>query len=430
MMKTYDSYKDSRIEWIGEIPKHWNIIRLSNVFRVSSEKNHPNEMNLSVYRDYGVIPTNSRDDNHNKISEDTSQYKLVEVGDFVMNKMKCWMGSIGLSLYRGIVSPSYTVLKIFNENVFPRYYHSLLRSSTYIPEYRRLSYGVRVGQWDLRFEDFREIPVLLPPLSEQEQIVSYLDEKTSVIDEMVEKKKRKIELLKEYRTSLINTVVTKGLYPDVLMKDSGIEWIGEIPRHWVVKPIKYTVSENQVTLGSNTDDNYELDYVEISDIDSSGNIINKTNYKFIDSPSRCRRVLSKGDVFISTVRTYLRSIGIVETEVRNLICSTGFSVLSPKKNILSKYLFYSVRSEWFISEVVSQSEGVSYPSIQSDKLLSITLTLPPISEQEQIVSYLDEKTSEIDKTIELENKKIELLKEYRQSLISNVVTGKIKVVSE
>jgi len=427
-MKTYESYKDSSVEWIGEIPSHWETIRLANVFRPVSIKNHPNEQNLSVYRDFGVIPRDSRDDNHNVVSDDTTGYKLVEVGDFVMNKMKCWMGSIGLSLYRGIVSPAYIVLKVNDSHIYPNYYHFLLRSPIYIPEYRRLSYGVREGQWDMRFEDFRDIPGLLPPLPEQEQIVSFLDGKTSKIDDLIKKKEQKIELLKEYRTSLINRVITKGLNPDVPMKDSGVEWIGEIPSHWELIPLKRIVKENEVSLGSNTPDDYELNYVEISDLDSQGRISNTTHYVFSESPSRCRRVLRRGDVFISSVRTYLRAIGIVESEVEDLICSTGFSVLTPTSRVESKFLFYSLRTEWFISDVVSQSEGVSYPSIQSEKLLSIKNILPPLPEQEQIVSYLDGKTGEIDSTIDSEKKKIDLLKEYRQSLISSVITGKIKVV--
>jgi type I restriction enzyme S subunit len=199
--------KDSGVEWIGEIPDNWSKKRIYYVFRPVSTKNNIGERNLSVYRDYGVIPTDSRDDNHNVISEDISNYKLVQVGDFVMNKMKCWMGSLGLSDYRGIVSPSYTVMRpITNEN--RKYLHYLLRSQLYIPQYRRLSYGVRVGQWDMRFEDFRELPCLLPPLYEQTEIVEFLDSKTKEIDDLVQLEQKKINLLKEYRQSLISEVVT------------------------------------------------------------------------------------------------------------------------------------------------------------------------------------------------------------------------------
>lgn len=199
--------KESGIEWIGVIPVNWTIKRISYIFKPISIKNNINERNLSVYRDYGVIPTDSRDDNHNVISDDISNYKLVQIGDFVMNKMKCWMGSLGLSDYRGIVSPSYTVMRpITNEN--RKFLHYLLRSKLYIPQYRRLSYGVRVGQWDMRFEDFRELPCILPPIDEQEQIVEYLNSKLKEIDDLVEFEKKKIDLLKEYRQSLISEVIT------------------------------------------------------------------------------------------------------------------------------------------------------------------------------------------------------------------------------
>ena len=150
-------------------------------------------------------------------------------------------------------------------------------------------------------------------------------------------------------------------------------------------------------------------------------------YIFSESPSRCRRICRKGDVIISTVRTYLKSIGIIEEQRENLICSTGFSVLTPKSQYLSKYVFYMLRSNWFISKIISRSEGVSYPSIQSHKLLGTDVIIMEKQEQQKIVEFLDEETQKIDKTIYKEEKRIELLKDYKQSLISEVVTGKKRV---
>jgi len=199
--------KDSEVEWIGEIPKHWKLIRCSHLFKIKSIKNTENEINLSVYRDYGVIPRDSRDDNFNRISDDISNYKLVEIGDFVFNKMKCWMGSLGVSEYRGIVSPSYTVCETTKE--FDRkYIHYLLRSTNYIQEYERNSYGVRVGQWELHFHDFKNIIALLPPLEEQSQISKYLNKNLIEIDKIIKNETKRIKLLKEYRKSLISEVVT------------------------------------------------------------------------------------------------------------------------------------------------------------------------------------------------------------------------------
>ena len=256
-----------------------------------------------------------------------------------------------------------------------------------------------------------------------------MDTKTSLIDSLIKRTQLKIELLKQNRNSTIDKVVTKGLNPKVKMKESGVEWIGEIPVHWRISKLKYLVFDNQESLSNSTNPDLDLDYIEISDVNSNGDINNPTKYIFSESPSRCRRVCRKGDVIISTVRTYLKSIGIIEEQKENLICSTGFSVLTPKSDHLSKYIFYMLRSNWFISKIISKSEGVSYPSIQSPKLLGTEVVIMDKKEQQKIVEYLDREIQKIDKDISIEEKKVELLKEYKKSLISEVVSGKKKVVS-
>ena len=199
--------KPSGVEWIRVMPRNWDTIRCAHLFEVKHIKNTFGEINLSVYRDYGVIKRDSRDDNYNRISEDTSNYKLVEPGDFVFNKMKCWQGSLGISEYRGIVSPAYTVCKP-KRPFYGKYFHYLLRSWSYIQEFNRLSYGVRTGQWELRFEDFKNIVVPYPSILTQAQIANFLDHKTQQIDELIAAEQRKIERLKEYRQSLISEAVT------------------------------------------------------------------------------------------------------------------------------------------------------------------------------------------------------------------------------
>ncbi len=200
--------KDSGIEWIGKIPKYWKIFPIKYILKWKSEKNYPNEMVLSLYRDYGVIPKDSRDDNHNVTSEDTASYKFVEVGDFVINKMKAWQGSMAVSDYQGIVSPAYHVCSFKTNELNKKYFHYLLRNQLYLPEFRRLSTGLRIGQWDLGFEDFKQLPYLFPPLEEQNQIVEYIDKKTSEIDALITKKEALIKELEEYKKSLIYECVT------------------------------------------------------------------------------------------------------------------------------------------------------------------------------------------------------------------------------
>ncbi len=246
-MRRYPEYKESGVEFVGEIPRDWEIMRCAHLFEVKHIKNTSGEINLSVYRDYGVIKRDSRDDNYNRVSEDTSNYKLVEPGDFVFNKMKCWQGSLGISEYRGIVSPAYTVCKP-KRPFHGKYFHYLLRSWPYIQEFNRLSYGIRIGQWELRFKDFKDIVVPYPSMLEQIQIANFLDRKTGQIDELIRIKERQIELLHEHRASLINQTVTKGLDPNVEMKPSGVEWIGDIPKHWTMTKLKY-VSNIPATYG-------------------------------------------------------------------------------------------------------------------------------------------------------------------------------------
>lgn len=200
--------KDSGIEWIREIPKHWKIFPIKYILKWKSEKNYPNEMVLSLYRDYGIIPKDSRDDNHNVTSEDTASYKFVEVGDFVINKMKAWQGSMAVSDYQGIVSPAYHVCSFKTNELNKKYFHYLLRNQLYLPEFRRLSTGLRIGQWDLGFEDFKQLPYLFPPLEEQNQIVEYIDKKISEIDTLITKKEALIKELEEYKKSLIYECVT------------------------------------------------------------------------------------------------------------------------------------------------------------------------------------------------------------------------------
>lgn len=199
--------KDSGIEWIGSIPEHWNIRKAKHFLRQKGIKNKPNEEVLSLYRDLGVVIKSSREDNFNVTSENTENYKFVEENDVVINKMKTWQGSIAVSNYQGIVSPAYYVCE-FTIKVFSRYIHYLLRNKAYIPEYRRLSEGIRIGQWDLGYDDFKNIPYTFPPLSEQKEIAEYLDKKCNQIDEAIKQKEETISKLEEYKKSLIFECVT------------------------------------------------------------------------------------------------------------------------------------------------------------------------------------------------------------------------------
>ena len=207
-------------------------------------------------------------------------------------------------------------------------------------------------------------------------------------------------------------------------KETGIEWIDEIPSNWDFKKIKYSATINDETLPETTDENYEINYVDISSIDK-GKIASQEIYRFIDAPSRARRKVKHGDVIVSTVRTYLKAIARIKKPEPNLIVSTGFAVVRPIE-LHPDYLGNLVLSEYFIGEIISRSVGVSYPSINSSEIGEIKIPIPPQSEQTAIANYLDEKTTQIDKLISNKQKLIELLIEERTSFINEAVSGKGK----
>jgi type I restriction enzyme S subunit len=435
-MKHYNSYKESGIEWIGDIPSHWDVKKLKFVSRVFSGST-PKEN--SEYWD-GDIPWITPSDIgkiKNSVFIDDTSRKITEFG---LDSCGCRLipsysvvltnrGPIG-----NIIIPTmdFTTNQGCKSIITTEYNYLMLYYFLSISNGVLNSMGQGTTFLELSTSSLKDFILPTPPISEQENIVSYLDDKTTKIDELIQKKLRKIDLLKEYRTSLINTVVTKGLNPNIPMKDSGIEWIGDIPSHWKVSRFKYkTVSPLQYGLNTSSE-NYTEDgirFVRITDI-SEDSLLIEDNGKYLDVKDVPQEyLLNKYDVL------FCRSGHTVGKSYFHLLdgdyTSGGYLVrLNFGSYVESKFVIYISKSNYYwdwirLNTIVSTIENVN-----GEKYNNFTFPLPPLSEQEHIVSYLDEKTSQIDKTIDIEKKKIELLKEYRQSLISNVVTGKIKVVSE
>lgn len=201
--------KDSGIEWVGKIPKNWRVSKSRFFLKEVSEKNHPREMVLSLYRDYGVIPKSSRDDNRNVTSLDTSGYKLVRKNQLVINKMKAWQGSMAISGFQGIISPAYFIYEIVDTAIYLPFLNYALRNVAYLDEYRRISMGLRIGQWDLNKDQFKNLKFAFPESKrEQIEIVEYLDGKISKIDNLVIEKKQLVSELEQYKKSLVYEYVT------------------------------------------------------------------------------------------------------------------------------------------------------------------------------------------------------------------------------
>ena len=238
-MKSYSNYKDSGVKWLGQIPLHWEEKKLRYFLESFSEKNHPSEQLLSVVREQGIIVRDitSKDENHNYIPEDLSGYKLIDKGDFAINKMKAWQGSYSISQHRGIVSPAYYTCHFRNAD--KEFFNIAIRSKAYVPFFTQFSKGIRVGQWDLPLVAMKNIPLFLPPLSEQLSIVSYLDGKVSAMDRLVLLTQQKVEHLKALKQAIIQEAVTTGIpNKNHVLKQTNIKWIKQIPQHWEEKRAK------------------------------------------------------------------------------------------------------------------------------------------------------------------------------------------------
>lgn len=399
--KGYTEMKDSGIQWIGEVPVHWEITRMKSILENVSIRNHPEAEVLSLYRDLGVLPKNSRDDNHNVTSEDTAQYKYVEVGNLVINKMKAWQGSLAVSNYEGIVSPAYYVCKFRSSKINKRYIHFLVRCSAYAQEFERLSTGMRVGQWDLGISDFMRVPALLPPFPEQSAIAAYLDTQCAKIDEIIAQAKASIEDYKQWKASIIYEAVTKGLDPNVEMKDSGVEWIGKVPTHWLLKKAKYCVF---ITNGSDpkTEGN--------TPVYGSG----------ADSFKTCGEYKNGPAVLIGRKGATLHIPHYIEGRYWNV--DTAFDVKAKKEFSLRYYYYLACVFDY--NYYISQT---TLPGMTQTNYNNMKLPCPSLEEQYTIATYLDTQCAKIDELVVEKQSLIDDLESYKKSLIYEVVTGKRRV---
>ncbi len=429
-MNKYPNYTDTGIEWIGKIPSGWKCIKLKYITNPKRELSEDGtETLLSVTEENGIVPRSQirSNEDHLSRSDDLKGYLKVQKGDLVNNIMLVWKRGLGVSKHDGIVSPAYSIFA-FKENMNSGYFHYLLRSDEYIAEFKRNSTGIVDSRLRLYDDSFGRVFSHVPPLQKQTLISKYLDKKTSQIDSLIEKIQQKIELLKEQRTSLINQCVTKGLNPDVEMKDSGVEWIGEIPNNWKVKKLKHVSNMETGTTPSTSNesfyDNIGTLWIKPDDL-SEFKPITSTNQRLTTYGVQNSRPLPPNSVLVCGIGS-IGKFGFSE----NTVCTNQQinGVSFDKKEVVDRYGLYLISS--LKSEFQRVSEKVVVSILNKTRQKNVEIPVPSPQEQVLISIYLDKKTSQIDYLIEKEAKRIELLKEYRQSLISNVVTGKMRITEE
>jgi type I restriction enzyme, S subunit len=379
----YPEYKPSGIDWLGDIPSHWGMIPLRAITRVKNERNHPDLPLLSVYREYGVILRDSRDDNYNPKGSKPETYKVVHPGDLVLNKMKTWQGSLGVSQHEGIVSPAYIVCELSGD-VHDRYVHSLLRSKPYVGHYNRISFGVRVNQWDMRYEDFKQTPVLLPPPDEQTAIVRFLDAAETRIRRYIRAKQKLIKLLNEQKQAIIQQAVTRGLDPDAPMKNSGVEWLGEIPAHW--ETIALGVATNSIQTGPFGSQLHASDYVieGVPVINPShlrdGRIVPDTQITVTEATAMrlSRHTLKVGDI-VAARRGELGRCALVTPTEQGWLCGTGSLIIRVRQDIFEpSYLVQLISSQGVKDSLSLESVGATMDNLNEGMVSRLRLPCPDL----------------------------------------------------
>ena len=423
-MRQYESYKDSGVEWLGEIPSHWEISSLGKILLSVSEKNRSDLPLLSITRELGVIErdTEDQDSNHNFIPDDLSNYKILKKGQFGMNKMKAWQGSYGVSDFTGIVSPAYYIFD-FIKSINPQFFHWAIRSKIYVSFFGSASDGVRIGQWDLSKSRMKSIPFIIPSNDEQQKIAQFLDDKTAKIDQAVDLVEKQIALLKEHKQILIQNAVTRGLNPDVPLKDSGVEWIGQVPEHWEVSSLGkmlLPVSEKNKPNLPLLSITRELGVIE-RDVEDQ-----ESNHNFIPDDLSNYKVLKEGQFGMNKMKAWQGSYGVSRFTG---IVSPAYYIFDFIKSVNPRFFHWAIRSKIYISFFGSASDGVRIGQwdLSKSRMKSIPFIIPSYTEQVQIADYLDQQAVKIDQAIALKTAHIEKLKEYKSVLINDVVTGKVRV---
>ena len=427
--------KESGIDWIGQIPEEWGISKIKFTTQLNGRIGWQG-LTSAEYKEEGPYLITGTDFHNGTINFETAVHIdekrwseasqiQVENGDLLITKD----GTVGkVAIISGLDDKSSLnsgVLRIQTiDEIDRRFLYYVLLSDEFWMWFNYTNSGASTIL-HLYQNVFDEFTFTFPQKNEQQKIADFLDKKTAQLDKVKSLLEEQIQKLKDYRASLIYETVTKGLDKSVPMKDSGIDWIGQVPEGWGVKPLKYLASYDDETLTqSEINSNQKINYVDIGAVEFTKGINGYQELLMSDAPSRARKIAKKGDTIISTVRTYLKAIAYLNDDY---IVSTGFCVVRPKK-VNSKYLNYTIMSDSFTGPVSKYAWGVSYPAISSSQLVNIPIPFPEsIEKQLSIVDYLDYKMLQINQLIDIKQEQIENINKQRQTLIYDYVTGKRRV---
>lgn len=423
----YAAYEESGLPWAPKVPRGWNVLRNGRLFAHRVQTGFPDLPILEVSLRTGVRVRDMENLKRKQVMSQKEKYKRAAKGDIAYNMMRMWQGALGPAPVDGLVSPAYVVVKPFEE-ANSAYYSYLFRTDAYMREVNKFSRGIVADRNRLYWDEFKQMPSLVPPRSEQDQIVKYLRAQDAHISRFIKAKRDLIGLLTEQKLRIIDHAVTRGLDTSVALNPSGVDWVGDVPEHWSIKPLKRWVRLNASALGEKTNPDFEFRYLDIGSVKTGRLTRELERLRFENAPSRARRLLRRGDTVISTVRTYLKAIWYVNEEADDLVASTGFAALTPGREVEPEYLGYVIQSSSFVNRVVANSIGIAYPAIAETVLGRFPVVMPStLEEQQAILVHIKSESAPLDQAIEQALTEIKLIREYRDRQIADVVTGQVDV---
>ena len=426
-LKSYEKHKDSGVAWLGKVPEHWEVVRLGSQFLERKEKVSDKDYPPLSVTKMGILP---QLETAAKTNDGDNRKKVVQ-GDFVINSRSDIKGSSGISHYTGSVSLINTVL--IPISMYPRYIHNLFRSHSFQEEFYRVGRGIHADLWSTKYSEMSTILIPVPPLPEQQQIARYLDWQTAKINKFIRNKKKLIALLKEQKQNIINEAVTKGINPNVKMKYSGVEWLGEIPEHWEVRKIKHLCRFYSGGTPSKTVEKYwngDIPWVSPKDMKSKF-IFDAADHISHEAVSNSATSYIDENNILMVVRSGIlqRTIPVGITK-KSVTFNQDIRAVVPNKNIISTTYLYELifGCEKKLLDIW-RKVGATVESIEYQFMSNTYLPVPPLSEQTSIVNFISKESYLIDQALYRAEKEISLIQEYRTRLVSDVVTGKLDVRS-
>ena len=430
----YPAYKPSGVEWLGEVPEHWEVKRIASLYSEVIEAGNEDLPVLSVSIHHGVSDSElGEEDMDRKVtrSEDRSKYKRVAPGDLVYNMMRAWQGAFGSVVVEGMVSPAYVVAR--PKTILPtEWIEYLLRTGLAVNEIKRFSRGITDFRLRLYWDEFKNLRICEPPEQERVCILRFLDRETAKIDALITEQQRLIELLQEKRQAVISHAVTKGLNPNAPMKDSGVEWLGEVPEHWEVKPLKHlAIVQTGMAKGKDLEgvETAEIPYLRVANVQDGYLDLEEVHHLTVPIASIDRYLLKQGDVLMNEGGDFdkLGRGCVWAGEIEPCVHQNHVFAVRPHSvsgEWLNAYTSSKAANNYFISR---SKQSTNLASISSTNLMGLSVPIPPSEEASEILGCMGDRVQEIDSLRLSAAQAVDLLQERRSALISSAVTGQIDV---